>query len=226
MTEAEYSVLFQQWLPVFRGFADAPAAQIVVPELDCPLYRPDFVQVDLWDSVGDVSPDAWAVLAEALAARVYTIARSKPGITVRQLGERLQYTEPYLRQSVRALLRCGWLRAGGLSGSGLWVDTRLPRFRIVAFELKAGHWRAAARQLAGYSHYADRVVLVVRPFGAPAVASAALSDADLHRLSVVAFDPNDGPRFMRWRLRTPRRPEWRVQVLAKAVVKECSSSRR
>ena len=147
MSEKELAGLFAQCLAYAPDVSSVWS--IAVPEVDGPVRRADFVQIECADSTTRI-PE----LLERLSIfRLLTTARCY--LAVRELGQcdweavwrLVGHQRETVKRHLATLIKGAWLTR---TGDGMYqVDPRLqvPAFSLVTYELKLHNWRQGMSQL-------------------------------------------------------------------------------
>jgi len=207
-----------------RSAGDAVACPyLVVSELEGPVRRADFAQVD-W--VAGRAPSrhqltALACFRSAVAVRLYALAPQREGLSLSDLREAAGYGRQTVREHLGALLAHRWVveLADGRFRRN-WRNV-VPPFRLSTYELKLADWRRACTQLTSHMLFADRAFLVMPEPRTPAVAQR-IADGIRDYPAGLVFLGDDAPRVHVCRDVPWTQPHYRLCALGKACAQSLS----
>lgn len=218
MSEAEFSDAIRPLMPLARDVGTCATPPLIVPELDGPFSRADFVQVDWF---GHRAParaviEDLACFRSVVAVRVYSrLLRAHPCSTG-DITDRTGFSASSVRCHVGRLLDRSWLVR--LSDGRIRANWRksVPRFRLSTYELKLTDYRRACRQLVNHMVFADRVALVM-PRPCRVETRERVIDAVSQYPACLYFvtDDNATERVL-WSSVQRANAEWRLCALGKA----------
>lgn len=220
MTELEFGVRFRKHMPL-RSAGDAVACPcLVVSELEGPVRRADFAQVD-W--VAGRAPSSHQLQAlscfqSAVAVRLYGLVGGGERLWISDLCAASGYARQTVREYVRNLLDHHWIVQ--LTDGSLRRNWRMgvPPFRLSSYELKLADWRRACTQLTSHMLFADRAFLVMPEPRTSAIAQRIAEGIRDYPAGLV-FLGDDAPRVHVCRDVPWTQPDQRLCALGKVCAR-------
>ncbi len=217
MTEMEFGIRFRQHMPLVPAGDGHRRACLIVPELDGPVRRADYAQVD-WlagPPPGHAGIASLACFRSMVAVRLYGMLSGDKRLPLSDLCAAAGYGRETVRQHLNGLLEHRWVIE--LSDGRFRRNWRIsvPRFRITTFELKLSDWRTACTQLTGHMLYADRAVLVMPRPRLSSTARRIAEGLNTYPASLVFVDGNT-PLVQAWRDVPWTQPDYRLCALGRA----------
>lgn len=200
MTESEFSEHFRQFMPIRVDGCGGAGSRLIVPEVDGPVRRADYVEVQ-WKAARPPSSATIGRLAcfrHLATSRVYCALRLVPDADVAQLCEATGYTTSTVKTRLAELHDLSWVCAASKDRFRVSRRGHIPAFHLATYELKLTDWRRACRQLLGHMLFADRVVLVM-PQPARTTTAAAIVEELSHYPASLVFVDDCNPTIALWK---------------------------
>lgn len=224
MTEREFSTRFRQHMPLVPAGDSHRRSCLIVPELDGPVRRADFAQVD-W--LTGRSPDhaeiaSLACFRSIVAVRLYRMLSDEKRRPLPHLCSAVGFGRDTVRQHLNSLQEHRWVVELGDGCFRRNWRRSVPRFHLTTYELKLSDWRTACTQLTGHMLYADRAVLVMPRPRLSSTARRIAEGLSTYPASLVFVDGNT-PLVEAWRDVPWTQADYRLCALGKACAQHAGT---